>query len=34
VDPGALIELIARAVTDGLDRFVLPGLADPHRLLP
>lgn len=33
-DSGALTELIARAVKDGLDRFVLPGLAGPHRLLP
>lgn len=33
-DLGALTEVIARAVKDGLDRFVLPGLAGPHRLLP
>lgn len=33
-DIGALTEVIARAVKDSLDRFVLPGLAGPHRLLP
>lgn len=33
-DHGALTELIARAVKDSLDRFVLPGLAGPQRLLP
>jgi fido (protein-threonine AMPylation protein) len=33
-DPGALAELIARAVKTGINRFLLPGLAGPHRLLP
>jgi Fic family protein len=33
-DPGALAELLARAVTDGIYRFLLPGLAGPHRLVP
>jgi Fic family protein len=33
-DPGALTELVARAVKDGLDRFVLPALAGPQRMLP
>jgi hypothetical protein len=27
-------ELIARAVTDNLYRFVVPALAGPHRLVP
>lgn len=31
---GALTELIARSVKDSLDRFVLPNLAGPARLLP
>lgn len=31
---GALAELFARIVKDGLDRFILPALAGPHRLLP
>ncbi len=29
-----LAELIARSVKDSLDRFLLPGLAGPNRLLP
>jgi Fic family protein len=33
-DPGPLGELIARAVTDNLYRFVVPALAGPHRLVP
>lgn len=33
-DPGPLAELLARAVTDGIHRFLLPGLAGPHRLVP
>lgn len=33
-DLGALTEVVARAVKDSLDRFVLPGLAGPQRLLP
>jgi fido (protein-threonine AMPylation protein) len=31
---GALAELIARSVRDSIDRFVLPGLAGPHRMVP
>lgn len=33
-DPGPLAEMFARAVTDGIYRFLLPGLAGPHRLVP
>ena len=33
-DPGPLGELIARAVTDNLYRFVLPRVSGPQRLLP
>ena len=33
-DPGPLAEIIARAVTDAIYRFLLPGLAGPHRLVP
>jgi hypothetical protein len=33
-DPGALAELLARAVKHGIDRFLLPGLAGPHRMIP
>jgi len=33
-DPGPLAEMFARAVTDGIHRFMLPGLAGPHRLVP
>lgn len=33
-DPGPLAELLARAVKTSIDRFLLPGLAGPHRLLP
>jgi hypothetical protein len=33
-DPGPLAEILARAVTDGIYRFLLPGLAGPHRLVP
>ncbi len=33
-DIGPLAELIARAVKTSIDRFLLPGLAGPHRLLP
>ena len=32
-DPGPLAELIARAVKTSIDRFLLPGLAGPHRSL-
>jgi Fic family protein len=33
-DAGALGELFARAVKHSIDRFVLPGLAGPHRMIP
>ena len=33
-DPGPLGELIGRAVTDNLYRFVVPAIAGPHRLVP
>ena len=33
-DPEPLAEMVARAVTDGIHRFLLPGLAGPHRLVP
>ncbi len=33
-DPGPLAEILARSVTDGIHRFLLPGLAGPHRLVP
>ena len=33
-DHGPLVELLARAVKDSLDRFLLPNLAGPVRLLP
>src|SRR3990170_1142937 len=33
-DAGPLAEIFARAVTDGVYRFLLPGLAGPHRLVP
>lgn len=33
-DYGQLAELLARAVKEGLDRFLLPSLAGPLRLLP
>lgn len=33
-DPMSLAEVIARAVKDSLDRFLLPALAGPTRLLP
>lgn len=33
-DPGPLGELIARAVTDNLYRFVVPAVAGPDRLVP
>lgn len=33
-DPEPLAEMLARAVTDGIHRFLLPGLAGPHRLVP
>jgi hypothetical protein len=31
---GPLAEIFARAVTDAVYRFLLPGLAGPHRLVP
>lgn len=33
-DPGPLAEIVARSVTHSINRFLLPGLAGPHRLLP
>lgn len=33
-DHGPLAELVARAVKDCLDRFLLPALGGPHQLLP
>lgn len=33
-DEGPLAEVIARAITDNIYRFILPGLAGPHRLVP
>lgn len=33
-DAGPLAGIFARAVTDGIYRFLLPGLAGPHRLVP
>ena len=33
-DPEPLAEMFARAVTHGIHRFLLPGLAGPHRLVP
>jgi Fic family protein len=33
-DPEPLAEMFARAVTDGIHRFLLPGLAGRHRLVP
>ena len=33
-DAGPLADILARSVTDGIHRFLLPGLAGPHRLVP
>ncbi len=33
-DPGPLGELLARAVKHNVDRFILPALAGPHKLVP
>ena len=33
-DAGPLAEIFARSVTDSIYRFLLPGLAGPHRLVP
>lgn len=33
-DPGALGELLARAMLDNLNRFILPSVAGPARLVP
>lgn len=33
-DPGLLGEVLARAVKNGIDRFLIPGLAGPHRYVP
>ena len=31
---GALGELLARSITKSIDRFILPGLAGPHKMIP
>jgi hypothetical protein len=33
-DCRALGELLARSITQSIDRFILPGLAGPHKLIP
>ena len=33
-EAGALAELIARSVNEGINRFLLPSLAGPNRLVP
>jgi cell filamentation protein, protein adenylyltransferase len=33
-DCGALGELLARSIKQSVDRFILPGLAGPHKLIP
>ena len=33
-DPGPLAELVARAVVHGINRFLLPALAGPQRIIP
>jgi cell filamentation protein, protein adenylyltransferase len=33
-DCGALGELLARSIKQSIDRFILPGLAGPHKLIP
>jgi len=33
-DAGALAEMIARSIRDSIDRFVLPALAGPQRMVP
>lgn len=33
-DPRPLAELLARAAKHSIDRFVLPGLAGPHKMVP
>lgn len=33
-EPGPLAELLARAVSHSVERFLLPALAGPHRLVP
>jgi hypothetical protein len=33
-EPGTLAELLVRAVKHGIDRFLLPGLAGPQRMIP
>jgi hypothetical protein len=33
-DPGPPAEMLARTVRTSIDRFLLPALAGPHRLLP
>ena len=33
-DCGALAELLARAIKESIDRFILPSLAGPHKMIP
>ena len=33
-DVGALAELLARVITDNLERFILPAVAGPARMVP
>jgi hypothetical protein len=33
-DPGSLAEVLSRAVKYSVDRFILPGLAGPHKYVP
>lgn len=33
-DCGALGELLARSIKQSIDRFILPGLAGPHKMIP
>jgi Fic family protein len=33
-DCGALAELLARSIKESIDRFILPGLAGPHKMIP
>ena len=33
-DPGPLGEVLARSVKHGIDRFLIPRLAGPHRYVP
>ncbi len=33
-DCGSLAELLARSIRESIDRFILPGLAGPHKMIP